>query len=88
MNSFKKLGKIFYVKSPNYLKCANYISIGDSYFANSRLRIEAFDVYKGLKYTPSIIIGDNVIFNPDCHIGCIIRIEIGNNILFASKVFI
>jgi acetyltransferase-like isoleucine patch superfamily enzyme len=88
MNSFRKLGKAFYVQAPIYLKGGNYISIGDNFFAHSRLRIEAFDEYKGSKYTPEIIIGDNVVFNPDCHIGCINRIEIGNNVLFASKVFI
>ena len=30
-------------------------------------------------FTPSILIGNNVIFNPDCHIGCVNKIEIGDN---------
>lgn len=53
-----------------------------------RLRIEAHDFHNGVKFSPEIIIGDNVSINYDCHIGAINKIVIGNNVLLASKIFI
>ncbi|RZL62547.1 MAG: acyltransferase, partial [Pedobacter sp.] len=35
-----------------------------------------------------IIIGNDVSINFDCHIACVNKISIGNNVLMASKVFI
>ena len=35
-----------------------------------------------------LIIGNNVGINDDCHLACIHSIEIGDNVLIASKVFI
>lgn len=87
-NSFHKCGPGFYVKGPIYLKGGKYITIGNNFIAEYRFRLEAWDEFQGVKYNPQILIGDNVVFNPDCHIGCIDKIEIGNNVLFASKVFI
>jgi len=88
INEFNKIGKNILIKSPIYLKGGKYISIGNNFVAEFRLRIEAWDEYKGIKYSPQIIIGNNVIINPDCHIGAINEIIIGNNVLIASKVFI
>jgi len=65
-----------------------YITIGDNFEACSRLRLEAFDMYMKVQYTPQINIGDNVNISYDCHIGCVNRVKIGNNVLIASKVFI
>lgn len=87
-NSFKKCGEGFYVRAPISLKGGKYITIGDNFHADFRFRLEAWDKYQDVKYEPQIIIGNNVAFNPDCHIGCINKIEIGNNVLFASKVFV
>ena len=42
----------------------------------------------GEKFSPQIIIGNNVSIQKDCHIGAINRIVLGNNVLLASKVFI
>lgn len=87
-NAFKSSGKGFYCKAPIYLKGGKYISIGNNFSTEVGLRIEAWDVFNKVKYSPEIIIGDNVIFNYDCHIGCINKIVIGNNVLIASRVFI
>lgn len=87
-NSLKSCGNDFFLEAPVYLKGGKYISIGNNFYAENRLRIEAWDEFQGIKYNPEIYIGNNVIFNPDCHIGCINKINIGNNVLFASKVFI
>lgn len=65
-----------------------YISIGNGFSSCSRLRIEAHDSYMNDEFTPEIVIGNNVSFNYDCHIACINKIIIGDNVLIASKVFI
>jgi acetyltransferase-like isoleucine patch superfamily enzyme len=62
--------------------------IGENFAALTYLRLETFDSYQGQRLTPKLIIGNNVAFNNDCHIGCINRIEIGNNVLGASRIYI
>jgi acetyltransferase-like isoleucine patch superfamily enzyme len=52
------------------------------------LRIEAWDKYSMQSFAPEITIGNNVTFNTDCHIGCINKVTIGNNVLIASRVYI
>lgn len=85
---FKKVGK-----SPNMfynidLVGGKYISIGDNFTSGKRFRLNAYDRFKNNTYTPEIIFGNNININDDCHIGCIERIHIGNNVLIAGKVFI
>ena len=46
------------------------------------------DFYNNSSYHPSIVIGDNVVFNNSCHIGATNRIIIGNDVVVASRVFI
>lgn len=50
--------------------------------------MEAIDFYNNSSYHPSIVIGDNVVFNNSCHIGATNRIIIGNDVVVASRVFI
>ena len=64
------------------------MEFGDRFWASSRFRIEAISEYEGEKFRPNIIIGNNVFFNTDIHIGCIHKVEIGNNCLFASRIYI
>lgn len=67
---------------------AQYIHIGSNFWAGNRLRIEAYDRYRDNHYSPCIRIGNDVSINYDCHIGAIGLIEIGDNVLIASKVYI
>lgn len=78
----------FLLKSPTYLMGGKYIKIGNNFHASYRFRMEAWDNYKNKKYNPSIIIGDNVSFSDNCHIGAINKIKIGNNVLIGSNVYI
>ncbi len=70
------------------IKNEQYISIGRNFYSLYNLRIEAWDSYSGQQFTPEIIIGDNVNINTDCHIGCIDKIIIGDNVLMASRIYI
>jgi len=85
---FKKVGKNFLAEYPIRVIGGNHITIGDNFNSFGRLRIEAHSRHKKHLYNPSIIIGDNVSFNFDCHIGCINKVVIGDNVLIASRVFI
>jgi len=85
---FKQIGSGLSINGAYIIKNPQYISIGNNFSSLYNLRIEAWDDYWGEKFSPEIIIGDNVSFNTDCHIGCINRVVIGNNVLMASRVYI
>ena len=85
---FKSIAGSFFIVDPCIIINPKYITIGKNFSSLNNLRLEALDEYEGDKFCPQIIIGDNVNFNSDCHIGCINKVIIGNNVLFASKVYI
>lgn len=76
------LGKDYSILNPQFMQ------FGNNFWASHRLRIEAIEEYEKQKYSPSIRIGDNVSFGTDVHIGCIDKVEIGNNCLLASRIYI
>lgn len=78
----------FYVYSVRKVKGEQYIKIGKKFNAGKNLRLEAWDLYQDKRYTPEIIIGNNVILGDDNHIGSINRITIGDNLLTGSNVYI
>lgn len=86
--AFKSCGSNFFIRNPLYLIGPQYISIGDNFYAGYRLRLEAHNHHYGANHVPSIIIGNNVSFNYDCHVGCTNQVTIGNNVLFASRIFV
>ncbi|MBE0650626.1 MAG: acyltransferase [Bacteroidales bacterium] len=88
VSEFKSIGKTPFISYPFYLHGGKKITIGDNFDCNLRVRLEAFEEHMGHLFTPEIVIGNNVSINPDCHIGAINKIEIGDNVLMASKVFI
>jgi len=85
---FKAIGNNVLISSPYIIKNARHISIGNNFSAMYNLRLEAWDEYHEQKFTPEIIIGDNVGMNTDVHIGCINKIVIGDNVLMASRIYI
>ncbi len=66
----------------------DHISIGHSFRAGLHLRLEAITRYDGLTLDPQIVIKDGVEIHDFVHIGATRYIEIGNNVLIASKVYI
>ena len=85
---FKKIGDGYKIPLPNIIHNPQYMEIGENFNVLYNLRIEAWDTYRDQKFSPKITIGNNVIINTDCHIGCIEKIVIGNNVLIASRVYI
>lgn len=84
----KQCGRNLSVESPFYHVGLKHIAIGDNFSALPGLRIEAYESHLGYHYTPELSIGNNVNFNHDCHLGCVNKITISDNVLLASKVFI
>ena len=87
-SSFKHCGEDMNIKKPYIIVKPNYMTLRKAFTAMNNLRIEAIDNWAGERFNPDIIIGDNVVFNTDCHIGCINKVYIGNNVLLASRIYI
>jgi len=85
---FKSCGTNLTVFLPAYILGHQNIVIGDYFTSFKGLRLEAYSSHQDSTFTPSIVIGNNVSINMDCHIACVNKISIGNNVLIASKVFI
>lgn len=66
----------------------NHISIGPSFRAGIHLRLEAISRYGAQTFSPRIVIKENVEVNDFVHIGATTYVEIGSNVLIASKVYI
>ncbi|MGM0198689.1 hypothetical protein IGI68_001359 [Enterococcus sp. DIV1314a] len=65
-----------------------YVHIGANCKIGSMCRIEAWDSFNGVKFSPTIEFGNDVRINSKCHIGAINSIKIGDNCLLGSNVFI
>lgn len=87
-NSIKNCGIGFHIQSPVNIKGSKYMSIGSNFFSGDRLRLECWDEFAGVKFSPELRIGDNVAMNFNVHIGCIFKVTIGNNVLFGSNILI
>jgi acetyltransferase-like isoleucine patch superfamily enzyme len=86
------LTKIFYpnarlIRFPLDIRNSKNIKIGKNFTCGHYCRIEAcnYDLEKTKK---SLIIGDNVEINDFVHISAYEKIEIGNDVLLASKIYI
>lgn len=87
-SSLKEVGDNFSVQYPMNHLGLKFISIGNNFSCFPRLRLEAFERHLNNSYAPILNIGNNVSINFDCHIACVNSVQIGNNVLIASKVFI
>ncbi len=87
-NMLVNSGTNFFTKFPLYIIGGNKISIGENFSSFRRNRIEVFGKILNIDYHGHLIIGNNFSMNDDCHIACINKITIGNNVLFASKIFV
>lgn len=76
------------LRCPIYFCGAEYMTIDDGFHSQAGLRIECIAEYFDQHFKPQLIIGKNVSFNYYCHVGCINRIEIGDNVLIGSHVLI
>lgn len=85
---FKSIGENFFIGKDYRIINPQFMQIGNNFSVLDRLRIEAIEKFQNEVFSPKIIIGNNVNINNDVHIGCINRIEIGDNCLLASRIYI
>ncbi len=78
----------FFLKKGYVVSGHKYISLGKKFNAGYALRLEAISSFGEQEFEPTLTIGDNVFINDYVHIGCINSVQIGNDVLFASKIFI
>ena len=76
--------------SPVHVIGGRYIRMGRCVTLGSWVRLEAVYCWENCsqKFTPQIIIGDNVVLAPFSRIGCINRVEIGNWTTTGQRVYI
>lgn len=84
----RSCGKNSLFESCYEIEGSKYISVGANVRTKPRLRIAAIDQHNGLRFNPTINIGNGVSINYDVHIACIDKIEIGDGTLLGSKIFI
>lgn len=85
---FGSFGRKSYMEKS--LRCVNtkYCMIGDNCFINKNLRMECITDFKGRKFLPSIIIGNNVNIEQNVHITCAESITIGDDCSILGDVMI
>ena len=88
ISKFQKCDILFKTLYPIYILGGDKITIGHNFSSFRRNRIEVFGKILNKEYAGKLVIGNNFSMNDDCHIACINKITIGNNVLFASKIFI
>ena len=76
--------------SPVMIRGAKNISVGDNVELGPFVRIDAITSYPqtGQQFTPDFRIGDNVVINANCHIGCINKVEIGEYATIGARTYI
>lgn len=86
---FKFFGNKSYINPCfSYLLGAQYITIGERCNIGRSVQLTAWDKFKGQKFTPEIIIGNNCSIGEDSHITAINSIRLGNNVLLGKKILI
>lgn len=83
-----KAGRNVSLRRDAALSGLSHMEFGEGFHAYARLRMDAIEGYMGDKFNPRIRIGSGVIIQSDCHVGAVGVIDIGDETLIASKVFI
>jgi acetyltransferase-like isoleucine patch superfamily enzyme len=73
---------------PSKIVGIEHVRIGKNFSAGQFLWINAVAVHNDIQYEPVIVVKDNVIINNFVTIAATHYVEIGNNVLMASRIFI
>jgi acetyltransferase-like isoleucine patch superfamily enzyme len=93
MMQWKMLGSCLRASGLNlgtgcHLSGIRHLHFGKDVRARSSLWLEAVTSYRGQDFHPRITIGDRVRFSHAVHIAAIGTIQVGNDVLFGSHVFV
>ena len=84
----KRVGEKPAIRTDAFFRGMEYMEIGDNSYFGKNAWVEAIDNYQGQTFQPRLVIGNNFSMQYNCHIGCIECIEIGDDVLLGSKVYI
>ena len=76
----------YLIRQPTRIRGFSYIRLGKSFVTGYNCRLEVIKSSPHIR--PLLYIGNDVQINDRCHIAVAQSIEIGNNVLIASNVFI
>lgn len=76
------------ISYPCDMRGGKYIQCGKGVFLGPNGILAAWDTFHGKKYSPQIIIGNNVTIGTNFHISAIGQITIGDNVLMGKGVTI
>jgi len=65
-----------------------HMRIGRNLRAGDQLWLEAVVLYGGQRFTPELVLGDDISLSDSVHIACLNRITIGSGLLAGSRVLI
>lgn len=85
---FGAIGKGSYIWKPLFLSGTKYYNFGNNVEIWPGARIEAVDEWEGEKFSPKLVIGNNVNIGQDCHIGVVDSVIIEDNVVCSSRVMI
>ncbi|MBR6979888.1 MAG: acyltransferase [Prevotella sp.] len=88
LSKLKSCGNDVFFKEPYSIAGEKGIEVGDHFYSNTGLRLEAIFQNGGMKFSPIIKIGHDVLISRNCHIGAINRIEIGDGTIMGSNILI
>lgn len=88
-NRFKVAGNINIAGLPLHLHGGKYIELGDNVEFGAHARICAVGNFANMQsFTPQLKIGNNVVIQTLCHIGCINKVVIGDYTTMGARVYI
>jgi len=65
-----------------------HVSFGEGIYAERNLWLEAVTSYRGQRFHPQIMIGDEVCFSDGVHISSIESVSVGSRCLFGSRIYV
>jgi len=87
-HTMKSVGINSFFSSDSFFSGMQYMEVGRNCYFGKNSWVEAIDKFRDQKFQPRLIIGNNFGMQYNCHIGCIESLEIGDNVLLGSKVYI
>lgn len=87
-NEIAFVGECSYIGQLRLFRGGQFISIGKNTSIGRQSVLTAWDEYAGVRFTPSIRIGDNCCIGEFCHITACHSITIGNGVLTGRFVYI
>lgn len=81
-------GSHVYLGSGTNVTGHSHIHIRGRFVAMERNRIVAIESHGGMHFTPTLVLGNDVSMENDCHIAAANRVEIHDRVLIASRVYV